>query len=514
MPAKSIMIQGTGSGVGKSIIVAALCRIFKKDGFKVAPFKAQNMALNSFVTRSGGEMGRSQVVQAQAAGIEPQVEMNPILIKPTADTKAQIIVLGHPLGNFSAMQYHKFKTKLLKVIEDSYQKLATKYDIVVIEGAGSPAEVNLREGDIVNMETARMANSPVILVGDIDKGGVFAWLWGTIDLLSDEDRKRVKGIIINKFRGDKRILKPGLKWLEEKTGCPVVGVIPFFKHIRIHEEDSLSLDYVKFQKEGEIKIEIVYLPHISNFTDFDPLMEIEGVSVRYVGRGEPLSNPDAVIIPGTKNTIDDLTYLIEEGYVDQIRYLAKKGKIIMGICGGFQMLGKEVRDPWHIESKLTTVRGIDLLDAVSSIDREKITHQVKAIFQINPVDKKPDGENILYGYEIHMGSTDLGSGARYLFKIVERSGKPVEVMDGAVNLKGNVFGTYIHGIFDNPYFTSWFVNLIRSQKGLAPIKYTPGGINLDEEYDKLCCWVEKNIDKKLLYKIVEKGMREGCCSDD
>jgi len=502
MSAKSIMIQGTGSGVGKSILVTALCRIFKRDGFSVAPFKAQNMALNSFVTRSGGEMGRSQVVQAQAAGIEPQVEMNPILIKPTADTQAQVIVLGRPLGNFSAMQYHKFKHKLLKIVKDSYHKLTEKYDIVVIEGAGSPAEVNLREGDIVNMETAKITNSPVILVGDIDKGGVFAWLWGTINLLSAEDRKRVKGIVINKFRGNRKILTPGLTWLERKTGCPVIGVIPFFKHIRIHEEDSLSLDYARFKGGGEVKIEIIYLPHISNFTDFDPLFGIDGVCVRYVGRGESLSNPDGIIIPGSKNTIDDLAYLREAGYVEQIRYLAKKGRIIMGICGGFQMLGKEVRDPLHVESRLSSIEGIGLLDAVSTIGREKVTHQVKAIPQIDEWDKK----NFLRGYEIHMGKTDLGTEAHHLFKIIERSGKAVEVMDGAFNLKGNVLGTYIHGIFDNSSFIRWFLNLIRRCKGLPAVENEIDEISLDEEYDKLANWVESNIKKDILYQIVERGM--------
>lgn len=504
MSAKPLMIQGTGSGVGKSVLVAALCRIFKRDGFRVAPFKAQNMALNSFVTKSGGEMGRSQVVQAQAAGVEPQVEMNPILIKPTADTKAQIIVLGHPLGNFSAMQYHKFKTKLTKIVQESYHKLAKNYDIVVIEGAGSPAEINLREGDIVNMETAKMAESPVILVGDIDKGGVFAWLWGTIDLLSPEDRKRVKGIIINKFRGDKGILKPGLCWLEKKTGCPIVGVIPFFKHIMIHEEDSLSLDYARFQESGEVKIEIIYLPHISNFTDFDPLLTIKGVSTRYVGRGEPLSNPDVVIIPGSKNTIDDLAYLKEAGYTEQIQALAGMGKMVIGICGGFQMLGKEIHDPWHMESKLSFIQGIGLLDATTTIGRKKVTHQVKAIPQIKSWNRK----HFLYGYEIHMGETKLGSKVRHLFKIVERSGKSVEVMDGAINLEGNVLGTYIHGIFDNPSFTNWFINLIRRRKGLPSMEDGIKRTSLDEEYEKLADWVEANINKDLLYQILEKGVKE------
>ena len=501
MSAKPIMIQGTGSGVGKSILVAALCRIFKRDGWRVAPFKAQNMALNSYVTAKGKEMGRAQVVQAEAAKLEPEVEMNPILIKPSSDTKAQVIVLGKPIGNFGAMQYHQFKPRFLKIVEKSYQKLAKNFDIIVIEGAGSPAEINLREGDIVNMRIAQMAKSPVILVGDIDKGGVFAWIWGTVDLLSPKDRKRVKGIIINKFRGDKDILSPGLEFLEKKINCPVLGVIPYFKDIKIQEEDSLSIEDKNFSKKGKIKIEVIYLPHISNFTDFDYLKEEREVSLKFTGRGESLDNPDVVIIPGSKNTIGDLFYLKEKGYAKKIVNLAKKGKIVVGICGGFQMLGKKIEDPYYVETHKGKIKGLNLLDISTTIEKRKVTHQVKAtpLKVFNP-------HQVLTGYEIHMGRTILGEGVSPLFKITRRSQQKVEILDGATNKEESIFGTYIHGIFDNDEFRTEFINLIRKRKGLPLLKNTNRCINREQEYEKLANLVETNLNKDLIYKILRKGL--------
>jgi len=501
MSTKSIMIQGTGSGVGKSVLVAALCRIFKRDGYRVAPFKAQNMALNSYVTIKGEEMGRAQVVQAEAAKLEPEVEMNPVLIKPAADTKAQVILLGKSIGNFEAMEYHQFKSNLLKAVKESYQKLAKKFEIIVIEGAGSPAEVNLMEKDIVNMRVARMAKSPVILVGDIDKGGVFAWIWGTIDLLPLKDKKKIKGIIINKFRGDKKILEPGLKFLERKIHSPVLGVIPYFKDIRIQEEDSLPLKYRDFSKKGEIKIEVIYLPHLSNFTDFDYLKEERGVSLRFTEEGRSLTDSDVIIIPGSKNTLDDLFYLRERGYDREIINLAKNGKVVVGICGGFQMLGAGIDDPYHIESHRGRIEGLNLLDVYTKIDREKITHQVKA----TPL-KIFDSSQILTGYEIHTGRTKLGKNISPLFRIIQRSHWKVEVLDGAVNKENNILGTYIHGIFDNNEFRREFINYVRKRKGLPLLKSNDKCINREEEYEKLADLVEDNLNKSLLYQILERGL--------
>jgi len=501
MTTKSIMIQGTGSGVGKSVLVAALCRILKRDGYRVAPFKAQNMALNSYVTIKGEEMGRAQVVQAEAAKLEPEVEMNPILIKPTADTKAQAIVLGKPMGNFEAMEYYRFKSNFLKVIKESYQKLAKKFEIIVIEGAGSPAEINLMERDIVNMRVARMTKSPVILVGDIDKGGVFAWIWGTIDLLPLEDKKKIKGVIINKFRGDRKILEPGLKLLEKKIHSPVLGVIPCFKDIRIQEEDSLSLKYRNFSKKGEIKVEVVYLPHISNFTDFDYLKEEREVSLKFTGRGESLGDPDVIIIPGSKNTLDDLFYLREKGYAKKIINLAKNGKIVVGICGGFQMLGEYIEDAYHLESNRKLIEGLNLLNTYTKIEKKKITHQIKAI----PL-KIFDSSQILTGYEIHTGRTKLGKNVNPLFKIIQRSRQEVEILDGAINKENNVFGTYIHGIFDNNKFRREFINYVRKRKGLPLLKNNNKCINREEEYEKLADLVKDNLNKNLFYQILKKGL--------
>ncbi|MEA1964434.1 MAG: cobyric acid synthase [Candidatus Aerophobetes bacterium] len=501
MSTKSIMIQGTGSGVGKSVLVAALCRIFKRDGYGVAPFKAQNMALNSYVTIKGEEMGRAQVVQAEAAKLEPEVEMNPILIKPTADTKAQVIVLGKPIGNFEAMKCHLFKSNLSKVVRESYQRLAKKFEIIVIEGAGSPAEINLMKRDIVNMRVARMAKSPVILVGDIDKGGVFAWIWGTIDLLPFKDKRKIKGVIINKFRGDKKLLEPGLKFLEKKIHSPVLGVIPYFKDIRIREEDSLSLKYRNFSKKGEIKIEVVYLPHLSNFTDFDYLKEERGVSFRFTGKGESLSDPDVVIIPGSKNTLDDLFYLRERGYDRGIINLATRGKIVVGICGGFQMLGAGIEDPHHLESHRRRIKGLNLLDVYTRTERKRITHQVKA----TPL-RIFSSSQILSGYEIHTGRTKLGRNVNPLFRIIQRSHQRVEVLDGAINKENSIFGTYIHGIFDNDGLRREFINYVRKRKGLPPLKNSDKCINREEEYEKLADLVENNLNKNLLYQILKRGL--------
>ncbi len=490
------MIQGTGSGVGKSIIVAALCRIFTQDGFSVAPFKSQNMALNSYVTRDGYEIGRAQAFQAFAARKEPTVEMNPILLKPSSDTGAQVIVRGKPIGNMSAREYHEYKPKALGLIKECFTKLDRENDIVVIEGAGSPAEVNLRENDIVNMTIARLFNAPVLLVGDIDRGGVFAWLVGTLELLEPEERELVKGIIINRFRGDIGILSPGLEFLERRLNKPVIGVIPYFKGIMIQEEDSLSVEKARGVETNAIRIEIVYLPHISNFTDFDALDVEPDVSLRYVGMGDEITDPDLIIIPGSKSTISDLLYLKQSGYAAQIRRYAMNGCMILGICGGYQMLCDTIIDPGGVESSQREVRGLGLLPAETVFERHKLTHQVRVKVDLDFY----RGE--IAGYEIHMGRTyfSQNKGVRSAFTIIERSGQTV-IDRGGGAVCGNVIGTYIHGLFDNDGFRRAFLNHIRTRKGLAPLNRR-NDIDWDKEYDKLAELVRNNIDVTKIYEIV------------
>ncbi len=512
--AKKIMVQGTGSGVGKSIIVAALCRIFTQDGYEVAPFKSQNMALNSYVTADGLEIGRAQAFQAFAARKEPRVEMNPILLKPTGDTSAQVIVRGRPIGNMTAKEYHAYKPNALNLIKECFEKLDRENEIVVIEGAGSPAEVNLRENDIVNMSIAKLLDAPVLLLGDIDKGGVFASIVGTLELLEEDEKELLKGFLINKFRGDIEILKPGLEFLEKRTTKPVIGVIPYFHDIKIQEEDSVSLSYktgrIKGEgtgAEGEITIEVVQLPRISNFTDFDALEAENGVLLRYVGEGDKLGEPDVIIIPGSKNTIGDLLYLKERGYASGIVERARTGKcVVFGICGGYQMLCESLLDPEGVESTLRELEGLGLLPARTTFESHdlKMTNQVRAIADLAFY----QGE--IAGYEIHMGRTYFAEDTvKPAFTIVERSG--TEVMDESGGAAfGNVIGTYIHGIFDNDDFRQAFLDHIRVKKGFSPSGTTDksngenkGGIKWDREYNKLADLVRSNVDMNRLYEIVK-----------
>jgi len=505
--AKVIMIQGTGSSVGKSVIVTALCRIFYQDGFRVAPFKAQNMALNSFITKDGGEMGRAQVVQAEACGIEPTVDMNPILMKPTSEIGSQIIVRGKPVGNMQAQEYRNYKSKLISVVEDSFLKLAGNYEVIVIEGAGSPAEINLKEDDIVNMRMAQIADCPILLVGDIDKGGVFAWIVGTLELLTKEERERVRGIIINKFRGDKEILQPGLDYLEKKIKRPVLGVIPYFRDIRIEEEDSVNSEKNKYSAQpvpGKINIEVLYLPHISNFTDFDPLEREGGISLRYVKMGERLGEPDLLIIPGSKNTLNDLYCLKKIGYQEEILNRTKKGTVIIGICGGYQMLGRELYDPEHTESSREKIEGLGLINGVTTLKSKKITFQVRARLLPNPFF---DNQDELSGYEIHTGETVLSGKEKALFKITKRGSAQTDINDGVVSKEGMVWGTYIHGMFDNNSFRRAFINFLRIKKGLTiysfihqdRISYQE---RKDREYGRLACLVRDNLNMDKIYHIL------------
>lgn len=500
MSARTIQICGTGSGVGKSVIVAGLCRIFIQDGFKVAPFKAQNMSLNSFVTHEGGEMGRAQVLQAAACRLRPSVDMNPILLKPTSDTASQVIVRGRPVKNMSAIGYKNYKDRARTEALSSFNRLKKDFDVVVIEGAGSPAEVNLKTHDIVNMKMARAAGAGVILVGDIDKGGVFAWLTGTLELLTKEERKMIRGFIINKFRGDKRLLKPGLDFLEKRTGVKVLGVVPYFKDIKLPEEDSVALegaarDTIDAQRTDLIDIAVIKLPHISNFTDFDPLENETDVRLRYVSDKEELDNADVILIPGTKNTVSDLVWLKKFGWVDKLLSIInrKPSTMLIGICGGYQMLGRKIRDAHQIESGRRQINGFGLLPILTSFREEKVLAQVKA--------REIATDLEVSGYEIHHGRTVNQRNLKAAFKIFERQGKEASESDGFVSRDGRIWGTYLHGIFDENAFRRDFLNRVRGRKGLSPIS-NPSVNDLDREIDKLARLLKDNMNIGLVYKIL------------
>ncbi|MCL6591326.1 MAG: cobyric acid synthase [Firmicutes bacterium] len=504
------MVQGTASSVGKSIIVTGLCRVFRQDGYRVAPFKSQNMALNSFITEDGGEMGRAQVAQAEAAGVKPDVRMNPILLKPTTDKKAQVIVNGKVLGNMSAMEYHEYKPRLAGMIRRVFCDLAAENDIIVIEGAGSPAEINLRDRDIVNMGMAEIAGAPVILVGDIDKGGVFAALAGTMLLLGEEEKRRVQGVIINKFRGDLEILKPGIAMLEDLIKVPVLGVIPYLQ-LGIDDEDSVTTRFGPGQGRkgtGEIEIAVVRLPHIANFTDFNPLERIPGVQLKYVDdraiQKQGSGRPDLIILPGTKNTIEDLLYIRKSGMEAEILRMQAEGIPVFGICGGFQMLGTEIRDPDGVESSQPMVHGMGLLEVSTVLGREKKTVQVEATVTGNKGILEGTENQRVSGYEIHHGVSSRGAGCLPFAQIQRNAAGESSEADGAVNPAGDVTGTYIHGIFDNAAFTNGIINNLRKKKGLEPLNTVPldyGGLK-QAEYDKLARVIRENLDMEKIYQIL------------
>lgn len=491
------MVQGTGSGVGKSVIVSALCRIFLQDGYSVAPFKSQNMALNSFVTKDGCEIGRAQATQAMAAKIKPVVEMNPLLIKPTADTTAQIILMGRPVNNMSVYEYKNYKKIAFSKVKKSFNKLSREYDVVVIEGAGSPAEVNLREDDIVNMKTAEMSGAPVILVGDIDKGGVMAWVVGTLQLLTEKERKRVKGIIINKFRGDKKLFRSGVTFLEKYTGIKVLGIIPYFHNIKIPEEDSVPLESkpVAENNNEKIRISVIYLPHISNFTDFDALEMEPDVSLKYVRKNAELTDADLIIIPGTKNTIRDLKYLKQSGLARKIisAFDDGRGSLLMGICGGYQMLGEKIYDKEMVESKAKEIAGLGVLPVKTHFAGQKKLKQIKA-------EEIETGIKVS-GYEIHHGVTRKKGKTESLFKI---NSTEDAYDDGATGYGGKCSGTYLHGIFDNDAYRRSFLNRIRKDKGWSRLKKVMR-YDIDRELEKLARHVRGSINMKLLYSILSEG---------
>jgi len=502
MPAKTLMIQGTSSSVGKSVLVAALCRIFRQDGRRVAPFKAQNMALNSYVTADGGEMGRAQVVQAEAAGIAPTVDMNPVLLKPQAGGGSQLIVHGKVEGSYSAQEYYRRTPALLKAVTDSLRRLGNVYDIIVIEGAGNPAEINLKEREIVNMRVAHLAAAPVLLAGDIDRGGVFAAFVGTLELLNPEERDYIRGFIVNKFRGDRKLLEPGLRMLEERTARPVLGVVPYFRDIRIAQEDSVYLDERRENSGGDLAVAIIRLPHISNYDDFDPLEEA-GAVVRYVSRPDELGEPHLIILPGTKSTVSDLGFLAASGLAEAILQRAKKGIPVIGICGGYQMLGRTIADPSGVESASGEIPGLGLLPVSTVFAPEKATRQVRGrVCAGRGLLAGLEGTTVS-GYEIHLGESN-GDVDDPLFRITDSPSAAVGYGDGAASADGLVCGSYLHGLFHNPVFLGGLLGNVRRHFHMP--EREGEAVSPERQYDRLAELVRNSLDMVQIYRLLERGL--------
>ena len=501
MSARTLMIQGTGSGVGKSIITAALCRAFHREGYKVAPFKAQNMSLNSYVTEDGGEMGRAQVYQAEACEVVPHVSMNPILLKPNADNNSQVIVMGKAMDQRNAKDYYANRPNYVKEVKQAFDSLKNEYELIIMEGAGSPAEINLRQHDMVNMAMAEMADAPVLIVGDIDRGGVFAWMKGTLDLLSKTEQERVRGFLINQFRGDIDLLKPGVTQFEELTGKPVLGVIPFDAGLFVDEEDAIPHHSSPFVSNDPsvIDVAIVQLPHIANFTDFSPLVSDPGVAVRYVRSPVQAGSPDLLILPGTKNTIGDLQFVGEMGWDRYIHSFQKEGGLILGICGGFQMLGTRLSDPDHIESPTDEIEGLGLLEATTIMEPEKITRRRKRTTLPSSIF---DQGLEVDGYEIHSGRTQFQKDYPLLF---QSSNGDCSHSLGLSNEKGTVIGTYLHGFLDNDPIREGFLKYVRKRKNLAE----PETVFHYQEFrtrqlDRLTDLVKQSLDMNEIKKIINK----------
>lgn len=508
------MVQGTSSSSGKSLLVTALCRIFARQGVRVAPFKAQNMSNNAAVCPDGSEIGRAQAVQAMAAGVEPQADMNPILLKPEADSRCQVVLNGRVWRTVSAREYYRHKPHLWTAITAALDRLRTHYDLVIIEGAGSPAELNLKAGDLVNMAVARYAQSPVLLVGDIDRGGIFAQLLGTLWLLPPKERALVRAMIVNKFRGDISLFAEGVRILEERSGIPVLGIVPYLDRVRVPDEDAVAIEERKYPLDphltqaalppGDVDIVVIRLPRISNFDDFDALMGEPGVHVRYVSNSDALGSPHVVILPGSKSTLSDLRWLRAQGLADAIREFAARGGAVVGICGGYQMLGKVLRDPLHAESPKEEIAGLGLLPVETVFAQDKITHRVTARILGGPAWLEPLSGGVIHGYEIHMGRTEMAAsdphaqGGRPWLCITQRSSIPVEILEGAMSADGRIWGCYIHGLFENTHLRrAWLASL--------------GWKNREEEtqsvqqdpFEALADAVENALDMRRLYATLE-----------
>ncbi|WP_321972763.1 cobyric acid synthase [Paratractidigestivibacter sp.] len=501
MTARPIMVQGTMSNVGKSILCAGLCRIFAQDGYRVRPFKSQNMALNSAVTADGRELGRAQAMQAEAAGVAADVRMNPVLLKPETDRGSQVIVRGLPRATMQATDYFAFKHELVDEVRACYDELAAESDIIVIEGAGSPAEINLRHDDFVNMGMAHMVGAPVILAGDVDPGGVFAQLYGTLQLFDKADRSMVKAMIVNKFRGDVNILMPGITQLERLCGMPVLGVVPMM-HMDLDDEDSLSSRLAaRGQGAGTLDVAVIRLPRLSNFTDFNELDRHPLVGVRYVREAAELGRPDLVIIPGTKSTMADLSFLRQQGLDVCIRRLAEQGTLVMGVCGGYQMLGERLYDPAGVEGG-GEAAGLGLLPTTTTFADEKSLVAGSGRLSIDAGGDccSIDGLDLI-GYEIHMGATELCAGATDQGRVTTSDGRVVG------HVSGNVLGTYLHGFFDAPGIVEAFVRLLMERRGLAyaPVQAEPREAYRQRQYDLLAEGLRQALDIQKVYEILEAG---------
>ena len=506
MTAKAIMVLGTTSDAGKSFVAAALCRIFAQDGYKVAPFKSQNMALNSYITAEGLEMGRAQVMQAEAAGIEPSVLMNPVLLKPTDDTGSQVIVLGEVRGDMPARDYYAFKDQLRPIVKQAYDTLAAQNDIIVLEGAGSPAEINLKQNDFVNCGMAAMAGAPIVLVGDIDRGGVFASLYGTIKLLEPEEQAMVKGTIINRFRGDVSLLETGLDMLEALTDTPVVGVIPYM-HVDIDDEDSLSGRLsATAPTAGMVDVAVIGLPHISNFTDFNPLGRFPGIAVRYVYQPEQLGAPDLLVLPGSKNTMGDLDWVRKTSLDQAICAYAATGKPLLGVCGGYQMLGRSISDPENTEGG-GTAEGLGLLPIHTVFQDAKTRTRVKATAGMFQGVFAPLSGTTLDGYEIHMGASTIEeeSAAAPFAALEYEDGRP-NALDGCIC--GNVMGTYCHGLMEDGSFPFKLAQMLCEARGLATDGFPTESFRAykNRQYDALAKTVRESLDMDAIYRIVKEGL--------
>jgi adenosylcobyric acid synthase len=497
MPARTLMVQGTASSVGKSLLVAALCRYFRQKGLRVTPFKSQNMSNNSFVTTEGLEIGRAQAMQAEACGIPPSVDMNPVLLKCESDHQVQVVALGKAGASMSGNAYYEYSSQLKPVITGALNRLKEKYDLVILEGAGSPAEVNLQSRDLANMFAAKEADAPVLLVGDIDRGGVFASLIGTLDLLLPEDRSRVKGLIINKFRGNLDILKPGLAFIEQKSGLPVLGVLPYLEGLGIAEEDAAVLDSHKSISKAKLKISVIKFPRISNFDDFQPLERESAVDLQFIEKPDEMTDADLVILPGTKSTVDDLGWLRAQGFESVLKNRAQRNLSILGICGGYQMMGKELENLNRVESRETFITGLELLPIATRFQKEKVTTQTEVILMDENILFPNTGKTILKTYEIHMGQVYLRDNAQPLFQVCSRNGQLVTETEGVV--KGSVTGTLMHGLFENKEVRQALISHLGRRKGLT---LSSDVYSKDAEYDRLAEMIQNYLDTRFLDRLV------------